>query len=117
MPDYEVKHTTYEEEQAFLRLPPEQQNLKIFISSKETNGSVALALRQVAELRVQFADARIDIDRKIAEEGRERREQMERHDKRLIKLERWQLSAIAVIAFVMAASAPFFWFIDRILFQ
>src|SRR5512146_1005253 len=101
MPDYEVKHTTYEEEQAFLRLSPEQQNLKIFISSKETNGSVALALRQVAELRVQFGEAKADLDNTL-----------ETHDRRLVKLERWQIGVAAIMAFIIAASAPFFWFID-----
>ena len=106
MPDYEVKHTTYEEQQRFKALPPEERDLQTYIQARKTNGSVALAMRQIAELRVQFADAKLDLEA-----------QVESHDKRLIKLERWQIGVAAIMAFIIAASAPFFWFIDRILFR
>jgi len=49
LPD-EIVHTTFAEQQAFLALPPEQQNLRIYMSSKETNGELAAVKRELAEL-------------------------------------------------------------------
>jgi len=49
LPD-EIVHTTFAEQQAFLALPMEQQNLRIYMSSKETNGELAAVKRELAEM-------------------------------------------------------------------
>lgn len=90
-----VEHTSFDDQQAFLRLPVEQQNLKIWLNGNETNGKVAEALRRISKAEQAIVT----------------------HDTRLVKLERWQLSVLAVLAFIIGASAPFFWFLDRVLFN
>ena len=46
----EIIHTSWAAQREFLDLSPEQQNLKIWMSSQETNGKVAQAMRDIAEL-------------------------------------------------------------------
>ena len=49
--DEAISHTSFAEQQAFLALTPEQQNLRIYLNGKETNGKLAEAVRDIAELR------------------------------------------------------------------
>lgn len=44
----EFKHTSFDEQQEFLKLSPGDQNLKIYLSSKETNGHVGEAFDRIA---------------------------------------------------------------------
>lgn len=83
----EVQHTSYDEQQAFLHLSPDQQNLKIYMSSKETNGKIAQAMRDIAELK----------------------DTSKAHDRRIIRLEHWQIGAAAVIAAAIVVGPVVFW--------
>ena len=47
----EVPHTSWAEQQEFLALPPASQNLMIYMSSKETNGKLAEAIKDIARLK------------------------------------------------------------------
>ena len=85
--EVKIQHTSYQEQVDFLRLSPDQQNLKIFMSSKETNGKIAQAMRDIA-----------DIQRK-----------QDNHDRRIIRLEHWQIGAAAVIAAAIFVGPIVFW--------
>ncbi|MDE3097422.1 MAG: hypothetical protein KGK07_15665 [Chloroflexota bacterium] len=85
--DNEILHTSYDEQQAFLQLSPDQQNLKIFLSSKETNGKIARAIRDIANIERRQAD----------------------HDRRIVRLEHWQIAAAAIISAAIILGPVVFW--------
>lgn len=95
-----IKHTSYDEQQEFLRKTPAEQNLSIWISSKETNGSVAEALRRIGKLE----EARI-IDQ----------ERADKHDARLGRLETRYAVASGILAAILVAAPFVFWGLDRII--
>jgi len=101
--EYEVKHTSYTEQQEFLEKTPAQQNLMIFMSSKETNGSVAHVIVDVAKLRVEVNNENVKI-----------RESLKKHELRLVTVEHWQLRAAAVIVAAIAAGPGFFFVLGKI---
>ena len=84
---YDVQHASFEEQQALLILSPAKQNLKIYLNGKETNGSVAEALRRIAKLE----------GGQVA------------HDDRLKKLEHWQIAAASIIGAAIILGPAFFW--------
>jgi hypothetical protein len=87
-----VEHTSAAAQEAFLAKTPAQQNLEIWLSSRETNGSVAEALRRIGKLE----ELGIDYDRRIA------------------IMEHWQLKAAAVIGAAIAAGPGFFFLLNKL---
>ena len=84
----EIKHTDAMQQAQFVQLTPEQQSLEIWLNTRETNGHVADAKRDIAALEA-FRDNELkpwmaSVDRKLA-------------------------GAATVIAFILAA-APFVFF-------
>ena len=77
-----VRHADAVEQAKFLALRPDEQLLEIWLNGRETNGSVA---------DVIAAQARTD-------------QSCVQHDRRLERLERWQIAAAAVVA-----AAGFMW--------
>lgn len=49
--EHAIKHTDAIEQAKFMLLPPEQRDLMIWMNGRETNGAVAEALRDIAELK------------------------------------------------------------------
>ena len=87
-----VEHTSAAAQEAFLAKTPAQQNLEIWLSSRETNGSVAEALRRIGKLEGLAID----------------------HDHRITIIEHWQLGAIAVISAAIVAGPGFFFLLNKL---
>mgnify|MGYP001594861713 CR=1 FL=1 len=92
-PNHSVEHTSFEEQQAFLRMSPSEQNLKIYMNGRETNGSVAEALRRIAKLEGLGVV----------------------HEGRMTALEHWQIKAAAIIAAAIIGGPLVFFLLGQIL--
>lgn len=86
-----TEHKSYEAQQAFMGLPPEQRDLKIWMYVAETNGNTSEALRRIGKVEGIIVG----------------------HDSRLTGLERWQLRAMAIIGAAIAFGPAFFFLLDR----
>lgn len=87
-----IAHTDAVEQAKFLALKPDEQLLQIWLNGRETNGSVADAVRDIAALK----------------------DKQEIHDARLIKLETRYAIAAAVLAFILVVAPFLFWGLDRL---
>lgn len=88
----DIAHVSYQEQAEFLAQTPAQQNLRIYLNGKETNGAVAAAIKDIAVIQALTAI----------------------HDNRLTTLERWQLKAAAIIAAAILAAPGFFFLLARV---
>lgn len=89
----EIKHTDAYEQARFVALTSEQQMLEIWLNTRETNGHVADAMRDIAELK-EFRDEDLKpwmsgVDRKF-------------------------IAAAAVIAFILAIAPVVFFVLNQI---
>ena len=93
-------HTSYDEQQDFLALSPAQQNLKIYLNGRETNGNVAEALRRIGKLE----EARISDQQRA-----------DLHDARLGRLETRYAVAAGVLAAILTGAPILFWGLGQLI--
>ena len=94
----EVVHTDAAEQERFLSLPLGKKLLEIHINGRETNGSVAEALRRIAKLEGLA----------VVHEGR-----MDTHEGRMEAVEHWQIKAAAIIGAAIFAGPGFFFLLGK----
>ena len=88
----EIKHTDAEQQARFVSMTSEQQMLEIWLNTRETNGHVADAMRDIGEINQWRAD--------------ELKPWIESVDKKLI-------AAGAVLGFILIAAPFVFFFLDN----
>ena len=88
----EIKHTDAEQQARFVAMTTEQQMLEIWLNTRETNGHVADAMKDIAEINEWRAD--------------ELKPWMANVDKKLI-------GAGAVLVFILLAAPFVFFFLDN----
>jgi len=88
-----ASHTDFVDQAKFMALKPDEQLLQIWLNGRETNGSVADAIRDIEVVRAQASV----------------------HDARLGKLELRYAVAGGVLAAILIAAPFLFWGLDRLI--
>ena len=91
----EITHTDAAQQARFAALTPEQQMLEIWLNTRETNGHVAEAKRDIAQSQIDVAAIREWRDREL-------KAWMDSVDRKIV-------GATAIFAFILAL-APFVFF-------